>query len=177
MWLAEPTMRPKDNPSEGCDWLSRRFCLVVRPKDTLKPFDWLSRSNLSIWRGVRLVFSSWTRLIGPSDGIVLLRKLLIGRSVNQLLASSLGFLATWCQTCKRADKKRITWTRLLWATNTPFWSVPDAKTDKTNVTLCYWLYPWWSIYTVHYARWWRSVSVSCCSCVVLMSTCSDIIIS
>ena len=65
MWLAEPTICPKDDPSEGCDWLSRSFCLVVHPKDAPKPFDWLSRSNLSVWRGVRLVVlpdeSDWTR--------------------------------------------------------------------------------------------------------------------
>ena len=38
----------EDNPTDGRDWLSRRFCLVVHPKNAPKPFDWLSRSNLSV---------------------------------------------------------------------------------------------------------------------------------
>ena len=103
--MAEPMIRPKDDPSEGCDWLSQNFCLMVRLKDAPKPFDWLIRSN---------------SLIGPSDRLVLLSTLLIGRSADQLLASSLGFLATQCQTCKYADEKTITRKRLLWVTNTPF---------------------------------------------------------
>ena len=55
--MAEPTIRPKDdpskeipsgespsedNPTDGRDWLSQRLCLVVRPKDAPKTFDWLS---------------------------------------------------------------------------------------------------------------------------------------
>ena len=31
----------EDNTTDGCDWLSRRFRLKVRPKDAPKPFDWL----------------------------------------------------------------------------------------------------------------------------------------
>ena len=119
-----------------------------------------------------LVFSFWTRLIGLSDGLVLIRTLLIGRSSDLLPASSLGFISTRCQTIKRTDEKTITRKRLLWSTNTPFWSVLDAKTDKMNVTLFYLLYLCWSIYTVHYARWWSSVSVCVCRWVVLNSTCS-----
>ena len=190
MWWTEPNIRPNDDPSEGCDWLSRRFVRrMIRPMDVIGwaeasvlwffrrmlrslligwaeatcPYDEASalsscQMNL-IGREGNLIFSSWTRLIGLSDGLVLLRTLLIGQSADQRLASSLGFLTTQYQTCKRADEKTITRKRFLWATNTPFWPVLDAKTDKTNVTLCYLLYPWWSIYTVHYAHWWSSVSV------------------
>ena len=117
MWLSEPTIRPKDdpsddspsedNPTDGCDWLSRWFCLVVCPKDALKPFDWLIRINLSVWQGVRLVvltdesdwtrkapcLSSWTQLIGISNQLVLIRTLLIGRSANQLFHVFFGLLS------------------------------------------------------------------------------------
>ena len=65
------TVRPKyvigryEDFSKGCDWPIQRSCPVVRPKDALKAFDWLSRNNLSVWRGVRLVVlpdeSDWTR--------------------------------------------------------------------------------------------------------------------
>ena len=48
-----------------------------------------------------LVFSSWTRLISLSDGLILIRTLLIGRSADLLPASSLAFFATRCQTVKR----------------------------------------------------------------------------
>ena len=47
------------------------------------------------------VFSSWTRLIGLSDGLVFLRTLLIGRSAALFLASSLGFFVAQFQTAKR----------------------------------------------------------------------------
>ena len=52
-------------------------------------------------------------LIGPSDRLVPLRTLLIGCFADQLLASSMGFLAMRCQTCKHADEKKITRKRLL----------------------------------------------------------------
>ena len=70
------------------------------------------QTNL-IGRAARLVFSWWTRLICPSDWLVLLRTLLIVCFADQLLASSMEFLATRCETCKRADKKTITRKRLL----------------------------------------------------------------
>ena len=95
MWLAELKICPKGDPSEGCDWPSRRFVRkMIRPKDvigwaddsserwsvqrmwlaelTIRPkddpsegCDWLSQINLSVWQGVRLVVlpdeSDWTR--------------------------------------------------------------------------------------------------------------------
>ena len=122
-------IRPKDVIGRYEDLI-----LEIVQKDAPKAFDWLRRSNCPydnvsalssfqtdlIGREGNLVFSSWTRLIGLSNGLVLIRTLLIGRSADQLPASSLGFLATRCQTCKRADEKTITRKRLLWATNTPF---------------------------------------------------------
>ena len=94
----------------------------ILPKDD--PYNEASallscQTNL-IGREGNLVFSLWTQLIGPSDRLVLLRTLLIGRSADQLPAYSLGFLAARFQTCKRADEKTITRKRLLWATNKPF---------------------------------------------------------
>ena len=52
-------------------------------------------------------------LIGPYDRLVLLRTLLVGCFANQLLASSMGFLATRYQTCNHADEKTVTRKRLL----------------------------------------------------------------
>ena len=69
------------------------------------PYD--DASNLSscqtglIGREGNLVFSYWTRLIGLSDALVLIRTLLIGRSADLLPATSLGFFATQCQRVKR----------------------------------------------------------------------------
>ena len=156
MWFLESKVRPKDNPSEGCDWLIRRFVRrmirpkgcdwsrwksvrrIIRPKDVIGQYEdlvlWFVRrmlwrlligwdeatcpydeaSDLSscqtnlIGREGNLVFSSLARLIGLSDGLVLIRTLLSGQFADQLPASSLGFLVARIQTCKRADEKMIT---------------------------------------------------------------------
>ena len=152
------------------------------------PFDWLIQSNLSVWQGVRLVVlpdeSYRTRkepylfFVNATDWTVWwtcpaknASDWLIRRSAFSvffgLLCRAISDSQTWLII------KTITRKRLLWVTNTPFRSVLDGKTDKTNVTLCYLLYPWWSIYTVHYARWWSLVSVCVCRWVVLNSTCSE----
>ena len=175
-------VRPKDVIGRYEDlvyWFVRRMLwrLLIGWDEATCPEDEASdllscQTNL-IEREGNLVFSSWTRLIGLSDGLILIRKLMIGRFDDQLPASSLGFLVARFQTYKRSDKKTITRKRLLWAMNTPLWSVLDAKTEKTIVTLFYLLYLWRSIYTVHYARWWSSVSVCVCRWVVLNSTCSE----
>ena len=105
--MADTKVRPKDDPSEGCDWPIRKFRLGDHPTDAPKdligrdeatcPYD--DASNLSscqtdlIGREGNLVFSSWTRLIGPSDRLVLIRTLLIGRSVDQLFRVFFGILS------------------------------------------------------------------------------------
>ena len=130
------------------------------------------QTNL-IGRAARLVSSWWMQLIGPSDRIVLQGRFLLANPPISSFASSLGFLATRCQTCKRADEKMITRNRLLWVTNMLFWSVFDAKTDKMNITLCYLLYP---VVKYIYCALCSSVELGkCyfCICVVLMSTCSE----
>ena len=207
MWLIYTKIRPKDDPSEGCDWPRQksvqrmlRSLLIGWAKATY-PYDEASallscQTNL-IWQEGNLIFSLWTRLIGPSDGLVLLRTLLIGLSADQLPVSSLGFLAAQFQTCKRTEEKTITrnvffgllrrvisdmqarWQendyakRLLWATNVPFWSVLDAKTDKTNVTLFYLLYPMAEYIYCALCSLMELGNCVCCSWVVLMSTCSE----
>ena len=120
------------------------------------------QTNL-IGRAARLVSYWLTRLIGPSDLLVLLRMLLIGCFADELLASSMGFLATRCQTCKHADEKTITRKRLLcggeYATiRRSDLSLTPKQIKQTSPCVTY---PtrWWSIYTVHYALLWRSVSV------------------
>ena len=93
------------------------------------PYD--NASDLSscqtdlIGREGNLVFSSWTRLIGLSDGLVLLRTLMIGRSADLLSASSLGFLVARFQTAKRD-----------WREND--YAKASSLGDKYAVLICSW---------------------------------------
>ena len=129
--------RSKGDPSEGCDWPRRRFRLEDRPKVRPKDSDWTRRSNLSVWRCVRLVvlpdWSDWTRketcLIfwGASDWLI---RLICFRRL--LLASlSRDFRQPYA-----IDKKTITQKRLLSAMNTPFWSFLDARNRQNKRHLC-----------------------------------------
>ena len=88
-------------------WFVRRMLrrLLIGWSEATCPYDEASALSSCqtdlIGQDGNLVFSSWTRLIGLSNGLVLIRTLLIGRSADQLPASSLGFFATRCQTVKR----------------------------------------------------------------------------
>ena len=88
-------------------WFVRRMLrrLLIGWDEATCPYDEASdlssfQTNL-IGREGNLVFSSWTRLIGLSDGLVLLRTLMIGRSADLLSASSFGFFVAQFQTAKR----------------------------------------------------------------------------
>ena len=103
MWLVETKVCPKDDPSKGCDWPRRksfqrmlRRILIGWDEATCLYNDASALSSCQtdlIGREGNLVFSSWTRLICLSDGLVLIRTLLIGRSADQLPASSFGLLS------------------------------------------------------------------------------------
>ena len=123
-------VRPKDS-----DWTRRRCCLGYRPKVRPKDSDWMRRSNLSVWRCVRLVvlpdWSDWTRketCLMFWDASDLLIQLICFQRL--LLASLLrNFRQPYA-----IDKKTITRKRLLLAKNTPFWSVLDAQKQSKRTS-------------------------------------------
>ena len=151
---------------KGCDWPIWKCCLGDCPKDAPKvlirrdeatcPYDDASdlsscQNDLIGWEG-KLVFSSGTRMIGLSDGLVLLERFWLADLLICFQRLLLASLSRDCRQPNAIEEKTITRKRLLSATNTPFWSVLDAKTDKMNLTFVYLLYPWGSNVTVHYAN-------------------------
>ena len=178
--------RPKDAPKDS-DWSRRRCRLGDRPKDAPKDSDWSRRSNLTIWRCVRLVVLpdryDWTRretclfFLDATDWTVrwtcLARTLLIGWSADLLQASSFGFFVARFQTAKRD-----------WREND--YEKASSLGDKYAVLICSWrqnrqnkrhlvLLTLPVLYYIYCAlcQWCGSVSVCVCRWVVLNSTCSE----
>ena len=105
------TRRPPCFLPDESDWTSGVSSLLGEC-DLIGPSD-----RLSCYRHFWLACPIDLSLANAFDWPVRLtcpwQTLLIGCFSNQLLVSSMGFLATRCQTCKHADEKTITWKRLL----------------------------------------------------------------